>query len=85
LPHDASTWSSEIESLHAFQFDVVTVDLTGGEKTWTERALDIASVAFLLWHDDDRSRAYEAGIRWELRVERGADGQLAWSLEPLRP
>jgi hypothetical protein len=43
-------------------------------------------VAFLLWHDeDDRSQAYEAGIRWELRVERGSDDQLAWSLEPLRP
>ena len=86
LPRDASSWSSEIERLHAFQFDVVTVDLTGGERTWTEPALDIASVAFLLWHDDDdRSQAYEAGIRWELRVERGSDGQLAWSLEPLRP
>jgi len=84
MPDDPRTWSAEIEALRAFHFDVVTVDLSGGEKAWAESALDIASVAFLLWSAGDDTRpAYEAGIRWQLRIERQDDEQLEWSLEPL--
>lgn len=86
VPKDPTTWAKEIEQLRAFHFDVVTVDLTGAEKAWTESALDIASVAFLLWPDADDSRpAYEAGIRWQLRIEREVVDHLEWSLEPLHP
>lgn len=84
MPRDPTTWSEEIEKLRAFHFDVVTVDLTEGEKAWTESALDIASVAFLLWPDGENPRpAYEAGIRWQLRIRRDVGEHLEWSLEPL--
>jgi len=84
MPDDPQVWASEIEALRAFHFDVVTVDLSGGDNSWAGSALDIASVAFLLWqHDDDVRPAMEAGIRWQLRIEKGADDRLAWSLESL--
>jgi hypothetical protein len=84
VPKDPATWATEIEQLRAFHFDVVTVDLTGAEKSWTESALDIASVAFLLWPDaQDPRPAYEAGIRWQIRIERDVGDHLEWSLEPL--
>ena len=71
------------ETLRAFHFDVVTVDLTGNADSWAASALDVASVAFLLWPNSaDRRLAWEAGIRWELHLE--MDGErLDWSLEPL--
>jgi type IV pilus assembly protein PilB len=84
MPDDPKIWASEIEALRSFHFDVVTVDLSGGDKTWAGSALDIASVAFLLWQSDDDVRpAMEAGIRWQLRIEKGADDRLTWSLESL--
>lgn len=83
LPADPATWESEIEALRAFHFDVVTVDLSGGDKTWARSALDVASVAFLLWHDEDLEAAREVGIRWKLGIERQDDGDLRWSLESL--
>jgi type II secretion system (T2SS) protein E len=84
MPDDPATWSAEIEALRSFHFDVVTVDLSGGEKAWAESALDVASVAFLLWSAGDDARpAYAAGIRWRLRIDQCDDEHLEWSLEPL--
>jgi len=84
MPDDPQTWASEIEALRAFRFDVVTVDLSGGDKGWAGSALDIGSVAFLLWQESDDVRpAIEAGIRWRLRIDKDADGHLEWSLESL--
>jgi hypothetical protein len=83
MPKDPKKWVSELETLRAFHFDVVTVDLTGNADSWASSALDVASVAFLLWPDNqDRRLAWEAGIRWELHIEQ--EGSLLdWSLEPL--
>lgn len=84
MPDDPATWAAELEALQAFHFDVVTVDLSGGDKVWAGSALDIASVAFLLWQpEDDLRPAFEAGIRWLLRIEKQAGGGLDWTLEPL--
>ena len=84
LDKDRSTWRSEIESLRAFQFDAVAVDLAGGEGDWLTSALDLGAVSFLLWADGaDIGPALEAGIRWHLHVARRKEGHLDWSLEPL--
>lgn len=84
MPADPEMWASELETLRAFHFDVVTVDLTGNQADWAGTALDVASVAFLLWPmDEDRRPAYDAGIRWELHIERMEGDHLEWSLEPL--
>jgi hypothetical protein len=84
MPQDPEKWAAEIETLRAFHFDVVTVDLTGNHSDWASTALDVASVAFVLWPmEEDRRPAYDAGIRWELRVARSAAGDLEWSLDPL--
>ncbi|NJD18705.1 MAG: hypothetical protein FIA95_05405 [Gemmatimonadetes bacterium] len=83
-PPDPERWASELETLRAFHFDVVTVDLTGSQDSWAGTALDVASVAFLLWPmDADRRSAYDAGVRWELHIERVAGNALEWTLEPL--
>ena len=83
MPKDPKLWASELETLRAFHFDVVTVDLTGNAESWASSALDVAAVAFLLWpNTTDRRLAWEAGIRWELHLR--MDGQrLDWSLDPL--
>lgn len=84
LPSDPESWNEELESLRAFHFDVVTVDLSGGERAWAQQALDVASVAFLLWGNEEPTRpAHDAGIRWELHIAKGGEGRLDWSLEPL--
>ncbi len=84
MPEDPATWAEELDALRAFHFDVVTVDLAGGDKVWAENALDVASVAFLLWSTgEDLRPAHAAGIRWQLTVSRSDDGGLDWSLEPL--
>ncbi len=84
LPSDPDRWAEELEALRAFHFDVVTVDLSGGNKYWAGEALDVASVAFLLWQvDEDTAPAYEAGIRWCLHIVQSDGGHLEWSLEPL--
>ncbi len=86
MPNDPASWATEIETLRAFHFDVVTVDLSGGDTTWAGSALDIASVAFLLWQEDEDVRpAYDAGIRWKLRITKQGGDHLEWSLEPLHP
>ncbi|MFQ5537531.1 MAG: hypothetical protein ACE5GJ_08785 [Gemmatimonadota bacterium] len=84
MPKDPKRWAEELETLRAFHFDVVTVDLTGNEEDWAATALDVAAVAFLLWpNEEDRRAAYEAGIRWELHVAGEEGKHLEWSLEPL--
>ena len=84
MPTDPEHWASELETLRAFHFDVVTVDLTGNQADWAGSALDVASVAFLLWPvSQDRRPAYDAGIRWEMHIAREEGGHLEWSLEPL--
>jgi hypothetical protein len=83
MPEDPQRWASELETLRAFHFDVVTVDLTGNAENWASTALDVASVAFLLWPSQaDRRPAWEAGIRWELHLQKEG-GRLDWSLDPL--
>jgi MshEN domain len=85
IPSDPERWASELEALRAFHFDVVTVDLAGNRDAWAGTALDVASVAFLLWPlEEDRRPAYDAGVRWELHVAKGEGGLLDWSLEPLQ-
>lgn len=84
MPADPDTWAAELETLRAFHFDVVTVDLTGNRGAWASTALDVAAVAFLLWPmAEDRRAAHEAGIRWELHIKRLEGGHLEWTLEPL--
>jgi hypothetical protein len=84
LAKDRDSWRAEIESLRAFQFDAVAVDLAGGEGDWLASALDLGAVSFLLWADGaDVGPAFAAGIRWHLHVARRKEGQLDWSLEPL--
>ena len=84
MPSDPEQWATELETLRAFHFDVVTVDLTGNQADWASTALDVASVAFLLWPmEEDRRPAYDAGIRWELHIARAEGDRLEWSLEPL--
>ena len=83
LPEDDSTWGGELESLQAFGFDVVTVDLPSDPEDWIAPALEIAAVAFVLWPSDkDRRVAYVAGIRWVLTITAEGDG-LAWTLDPV--
>ncbi len=85
MPSDPDQWATELDTLRAFHFDVVTVDLTGNAEAWASTALDVASVAFLLWgKEEDRRAAYDAGIRWELHLRRPTeDDPLEWVLEPL--
>ncbi len=84
IPKDPASWEAELDTLQAFRFDVVTVDLTGNEGSWADSALDVASVAFLLWDtSEDRGAAVDAGIRWELHIGRNENGTLAWSLKRL--
>jgi hypothetical protein len=85
LAEDPDRWASELEALRAFHFDVVTVDLPSHRPDWAATALDVASVAFILWPADADTRpAHEAGIRWALRIA-GEDHRLDWALEPLHP
>ena len=84
MPVDSDQWSAELETLRAFHFDVVTVDLPGDQADWAGSALDVASVAFLLWpSSQDRRPAYDAGIRWELHISQAEDDRLDWTLDPL--
>ncbi len=82
---EPATWKQEFEELRPFHFDVVTADLPGDPEEWVGSALDIASVAFILWDSDqDRRAAHDAGIRWELKVREAEGQRLEWELEPLR-
>jgi hypothetical protein len=77
-------WKEELESLRAFHFDVVTVDLNGSPMDWLEGCLDIAACAFIRWPEEAKLRlAYDAGVRWELKIQKKDGGHLEWSLEPI--
>ena len=83
-PSSLAAWAKEAEGLRLFQFDAVTVDPSGTPAGWAFAALDVASVAFILWHGaEDKRSAYESGIRWELSVERSEGMRLEWELQPL--
>lgn len=78
-------WKEELEAVRAFHFDVVTVDLGGSPSSWLDLCLDLAACAFVRWDPSEKLRiAYEAGIRWELKIVHADSGSLQWSLEPLR-
>ncbi|MFN0006658.1 MAG: hypothetical protein ACKVXR_02025, partial [Planctomycetota bacterium] len=84
LSDDPEAWRAEIDALRVFQFDVATIDLAGSERGWMMSALDLASMAFLLWTNGaDPEPVRAAGIRWHLHVARRDDADLDWSLEPL--
>lgn len=84
LPEEEDQWAGELDALRGFRFDVVTVDLQGSPEAWLGEALGIASVAFLLWPAGaDLDAARKAGIRWELHIAEGSDGQFEWSLNPV--
>lgn len=84
MPIDPATWADELAALRSFHFDVVTVDLSSEDHGWAEGALDVASVAFLYWPaGEDTKSAYEAGVRWLLKIEREGNEALSWSLEAL--
>jgi type IV pilus assembly protein PilB len=85
LSDEPEAWATELETLRAFRFDTVAVDLWSGAPDWPASALDVASVAFLLWRaDDDMGPAYEAGVRWHLHIQEQDGGGLEWSLEALQ-
>lgn len=82
---DPAEWIDELNALRSFHFDVVTVDLVGGDQRWAEGALDMAAVAFLYWPlEDDTTAAHKAGVRWVLKVERYDEDALRWSLGALK-
>lgn len=84
LSDDPEAWPTELETLRAFHFDAVAVDLHGGRSDWPASALDVASVAFLLWDADaDFGPAFEAGIRWHLRIDQTDGDDLEWTLASL--
>lgn len=80
MENDPAAWGAEIESLRTFHFDAVTVDLSGGDLDWAESSLDVGSVAFLLWSADELKAAYDAGVRWHLRISMDEHDELEWSL-----
>jgi type IV pilus assembly protein PilB len=85
LPDDGRARRGELEALRAFGFDAVTASLAELGPDTADAVADVASVVFLLWPGDaDRRLAHEAGVRWELRVDRAQGGALDWGLEPLR-
>lgn len=84
LEGSPESWKEELESLRAFHFDVVTVDLSGPSSDWLEDCLDIAACAFIRWPEEVALRiAYEAGVRWELRIQQQEGSHLEWTLEPI--
>lgn len=86
VPDEARARTRELEALRAFGFDAVSASLADFGGDAAEPLADVAAVVFLLWPDDiDRAAAHDAGVRWELRIERGAGASLDWGLEPFRP
>ncbi len=84
LSERRDAWRAELESLRAFQFDAVAVDLGGNDADWLPSALNLGSASFLSWADRaDVGPVFAAGIRWHLHVARRKEGHLDWSLEPL--
>lgn len=84
LSTDSEKWTSELETLRAFHFDAVTVDLPGDRADWADSASDVATVALLLWPaSEPRKVALDAGIRWDLHIVAAEGHRLEWSLEPL--
>jgi hypothetical protein len=84
-PLDAADWEKQAEGLRTFHFDAVSVDPSGADTAWALGALEVASVAFVLWNEGiDKRSAHDAGIRWELHVARALGHTLSWRLDPLQ-
>jgi hypothetical protein len=84
-PTDAAAWEKQAEGLRTFHFDAVSVDPSGADTPWALAALDVASVAFVLWNEGmDKRAAHDAGIRWELHIARALGHTLSWKLDPLQ-
>ncbi len=84
IPQDAEARSTELSGLRPFRFDVVVADLSGDPAEWATQVIDVASVAFIRWkQEDERKVAMDAGAGWELRIEKSDSDQLEWTLEPL--
>lgn len=85
VPSEAARREKELDELRAFGFDVLTASLEEFGVDALDGLADVAAVVFLLWSTDiDHAAAQGAGVRWELRIARGAGDQLEWTLEPLR-
>lgn len=85
VPADAAGREQELETLRAFGFDVLTANLDELGTAALDALADVAAVVFLLWPGEvDHAAAVGAGVRWELRIERGSGELLEWTLEPLR-
>lgn len=84
LPDDDEEMKEKLEALRPFHFDVVTADISGSAAPWASDVLDIAASAFLLFEEEEDQRAvHEAGVKWEIEIERQEGDHLEWSLEPL--
>ncbi len=85
LPEDQGEWPEFLKELRGFHFDGVCADLKAPASQWLDPVLDLASAAFVAWDPGvDRRKAQDAGVKWELSVERKEDGELTWRLEPLK-
>lgn len=83
LPSDPDEWAAELETLRAFRFDVVTVELTGDPGDGSLSAIDLAPVVFLRGKPGTGPDAADAAdVRWELNISENANGDLEWSLAP---
>jgi type IV pilus assembly protein PilB len=84
LSGSPDSWGEELETLGAFHFDVVTVDLGGAPEAWLQGCLDVAACAFIRWPGEENLRtAHEAGVRWMMTIHRKEEGCLDWNLEPI--
>jgi hypothetical protein len=84
VPVDPEERRASLDALRPFQLDVVTVALRGLDAPSLRRALDAASVCFVLWDDpQDTGVPVEAGVRWRLHLAREDGGHLEWALHTL--
>jgi hypothetical protein len=74
-----------VEELHAFRFDVITVDLSTPQEAWLSDILALSPVTFVRYGaSGDLSKARMGGLRWELGIREQDEGKLAWHLDPLQ-
>jgi type IV pilus assembly protein PilB len=74
-----------VEELHAFRFDVITVDLSTPQEAWLSDILALSPVTFVRYGaSGDLSKARMGGLRWGLGIREQDEGKLAWHLDPLQ-
>lgn len=84
LSEDRAEHPGRLLELHPFAFDAITADISGPLEEWVAPVLNLAPNTFVPWREeDDPAAAREAGIRWELRIERNEGDALEWHLHPL--